>query len=266
MRTVTETATDLYWESTGAGPAILLIPGTPGYGGQFAAVTQELASDHLVVTYDRRGTARSGAPAGWATTTVGEQADDAAAVLEAVGVSTATVFGTSNGAIVALELALRHEARVRRAVLHEMPLMSVLHDPASVATAIGGVVGPAMEAGGPRGALEAFLRFAYGDDVVDDWSTELRQHMLADAAMIFAVELPAFQAFQPDRDLLARTHVPVTVLVGEDQRVPFFGEAAEWVARSTGTDVRSAPGAHGLHFTAPSSLADVLRQIEGSAP
>ena len=266
MSTSTPTTTekaDLYWEARGSGPAVLLIPGTPGYGGQFARLADELAVDHLVITYDRRGTARSGAAVGWSETNVAEQADDAAAVLAAVGVASAMVFGTSNGALVALELALRHPGRVGRVIVHEAPLMSVLEDPGSVASAIGSVIGPAMEKGGPDAALEAFLRFAYGDPVVDAWTRELRDAMLADAAMIFSVEMPGFQAYRPDGDRLEASPVPVTVLVGEDQQLPFFHEAAEWLAERAATEIRRSPGAHGPQFTAPAQLADALRGIEG---
>ncbi len=59
MATDPTTETDLYWEARGSGPAMLLIAGTPGDGGQFEALVEELCADHLVITYDRRGTSRS---------------------------------------------------------------------------------------------------------------------------------------------------------------------------------------------------------------
>jgi pimeloyl-ACP methyl ester carboxylesterase len=264
METIATTnrGVELYWEAAGAGPAVLLIAGAPGDAGQMAAIAHDLAADHLVISYDRRGTSRSGAPADWSETTVAEQADDAASVLSRVGVPSALVFGTSNGALVALELAVRHPRRVKRAVVHEAPLLSVLDDPAPVAAAIGSLVGTAMEKGGPERAFEAFLRFAFGDAIVDSWNTELRNRMLANAEMMFSTELPAFQVYRPDEDGLAACPVPVTVLVGEDQPLPFFHEAASWLADRLGTTVRSSPGAHGPQFSVPSELADLLRDIE----
>jgi pimeloyl-ACP methyl ester carboxylesterase len=256
------TRTHLYWEAKGAGRPVLLIAGTPGDAGQFAAVAEELAMDHLVITYDRRGTSRSAGISGWSETTVTEQADDAAAVLSLVGVPSALVFGTSNGAAVALELALGHPGRVSGAILHEMPLLSVLDDPSSVASAIGSAIGPAMEAGGPRAALDAFLRFAFGDAIVDGWPAVFRERMLANAEMAFSVELPAFQAYRPEPDRLAGCRVPVTVLVGEAEQLPFFHEGASWLADRLGTAVDSAPGAHGPQFSAPTQLAATIRAIE----
>lgn len=257
---------EIYWEAIGAGPAVLLIPPTPGDGRQFAPTAEALASDHLVVMYDRRGTSRSRAPEGWTATSVEEQADDAAAVLRQVGVDQAVVFGTSNGGAVALELALRHPQLVRGLIVHELPLLSVLAEPEAVTALIGGVVGPAMASGGPAAALEAFLRFAWGDAVVDAWSEEQRTWFLANADMVFGVELPAFQSYRPDDGALATLAASPTqkaVLVGLDQQAPFFAEAAGWLAGRLGTTVQRSPGAHGPQFTHPAGLADTIRRFPG---
>ena len=75
------TTTDLFWEARGSGRPVLLIGGTPGDGGQFEALAERLADEHLVIVYDRRGTSRSVRSPGWESTSVAEQADDAAEIL-----------------------------------------------------------------------------------------------------------------------------------------------------------------------------------------
>lgn len=255
----TTTIEGLYWEAKGSGRPVLLIAGTPGDGGQFDRVAEPLADNHLVVTYDRRGTSRSERATGWQSTSVAEQADDAARVLAAVGVDDAIVFGTSNGAAVALELAVRHPDRVAALLLHEPPLLSVVSDPEPVASAIGSLIGDAMQAGGPPEALAAFLRFAFGEDVVAGWPAGLRERMLANAEMVFAVELPAFQTYRPDPDALAQVGTPVGVVVGEQQEMPFFREVADWLAHHLGAEVVPTPGAHGPQFTHPRELASLIQ-------
>lgn len=252
----------LYWEIKGTGPAVLLIAGTPGDGGQFDRVADELSASRTVLTYDRRGTSRSPSTPDWHTTSVAEQADDAAAVLAAAGAGPALVYGTSNGAAVALELALRRPGRVRGAILHEPPLLSVLADPAPVGAMIGSVIEEGMASGGPAAALAGFLRFAFGADVVDAWSPRLRDRMLGNAGMVFGVELPAFQAYRPDEAALRAAHVPIHVVVGAQQAAPFFGEAAAWLAERLGTDVRTWPGAHGPQFTGPADLAAAILALD----
>ncbi len=249
----------LYHEVRGAGPVILLIPPTPGDGGMFQALAAALESCS-VVTYDRRGTSRTPKPAEWLTTTVAEQADDAGEVLRAVTSEPAVVYGTSNGAMVALELALRHPERVSTALLHEMPLLSVLGDPEPIGRILGDLISAGMQRGGPVGALDAFLRFAYGDDLVDKLDPTLRARMDANAEMVLAVELPGFQAYRPDDEVLAALDVPVRILVGEDQRLPLFHEAATWLADRVGASVLTAPGGHGAHWSHPLQLASFIVQ------
>jgi pimeloyl-ACP methyl ester carboxylesterase len=263
MITHTDTMTtgELFWEARGHGRPVLLIAGSPGDGGQFDRVVEPLADDRLVITYDRRGTSRSRRTNGREATSVAEQADDAAMVLSAVGVDEATVFGTSNGAAVALELAVRHPGRVVGALLHEPPLLSVLSDPEPVASAIGSLIGEAMQAGGSPAALVAFLGFAFGQDVVAGWTPQFRDRMLANAEMMFAVELPAFQAYRPDPSALRRIAAPVQIAVGEQQEAPFFHEVAEWLAERLGALVVVAPGAHGPQFTHPMELSALIREF-----
>jgi pimeloyl-ACP methyl ester carboxylesterase len=254
-------APELYWEARGSGSAVLLVPGTPGDGGQFEALAHALAQDHLVITFDRRGTSRSARRSVGEPVSVADHADDAAVVLTDASVEQALVFGTSNGALVALELALRHPNRVVGAILHEPPLLSVIDDPQPVGDAMGAVIGGAMKSGGPREALNAFLRFAYGDEIVSGWSEELRERMLSNAEAVFTTELPAFQSYRPDADDLRRCAVPVELLVGASQPMPFFREAAEWLAENLGARVAVAPGAHGPQFSDPVGLARTIREF-----
>ncbi len=255
MTTTTELAGSLYFEIRGDGPPVLLIPGTPGDGGQFDQLAEVLAESHLVITYDRAGTSRSTTgPA----PTVAAHAEDAASLLHTHAAQPALVYGTSNGALVALELALRHPSLVERVIVHEPPLVSVLADPQPVGEMLGQLIGAAMEKGGPSAALEAFLRFAFGDPVVDGWSADLRRRMLDNAGMVFESEFPAFQAYQADPEAIAANPVPMTVAVGVDQQAPFLLEAATWIAGHAGVEVTRTPSAHGPHFTCPEALADAV--------
>lgn len=252
------TSTSLYFEVRGAGPPVLLIAGSPGDGGQFDDFAEVLAKHHLVITYDRVGTSRSPAPPAWTATMVAEQAEDAAGLLRSLLPEQATVYGTSNGAAIALELALRHPSLVARAILHEMPLLTVLADPAPIGTMLGDLIGGAMSSGGPPAALEAFVRFAYGDAIVDGWSNDLKSRLLANAEMVFNVELPAFQAYRPDPQELAAAHPALEIAVGEEQQAPFFLEAAQWLATHSDSPLVRTPGAHGPHFSCPDELAASL--------
>jgi pimeloyl-ACP methyl ester carboxylesterase len=95
-----------------------LIMAATGDAGHFEQFAELLADEFTVVTYDRRGNGRSPRPRGWAATSPEEQADDAAALLEALGLAPAAVFGTSLAGVIALCLVLRHSRVVSGAILH----------------------------------------------------------------------------------------------------------------------------------------------------
>jgi len=70
-----------------------------------------------VIVYDRRGCGRSERPSPYLTTSVEEQADDAAGLLAALRAAPAIVIGRSYGGEIALELARRHRKTVEALVL-----------------------------------------------------------------------------------------------------------------------------------------------------
>jgi 3-oxoadipate enol-lactonase len=107
--------TELYWESTGEGPPLLLVMGLGLSGGAWWRTVETLRHHFRVITFDNRGVGRSrGLTPAYTTEAL---ADDAAAVLDALGVTAAHVYGLSLGGMVAQQIALRHPRRVRSLIL-----------------------------------------------------------------------------------------------------------------------------------------------------
>ena len=109
----------LHYEEHGAGAPIALIHGCGGSALGFAPAIEKLSELGRVITYDRRGCARSERPEPYERTSVREHADDAAALLGVLATSPAIVIGRSYGGTVASDLALRYPDRVRALVLLE---------------------------------------------------------------------------------------------------------------------------------------------------
>ena len=109
--------TTLHAEVRGSGSPILIIPGGAEDAEGWRPVAERLG-EHTVVTYDRRGTLRSGRE-DWPGQGSAQHADDAAALLGALGMSSVVVFGGSSAGIIAVRMALRHPALVRRALVYE---------------------------------------------------------------------------------------------------------------------------------------------------
>jgi len=102
----------------------------------FSGVAGRLAGDFTVVTYARRGFAGSPVDdAGRIAADVG----DAVALIARHGGGPACVFGSSSGAIVALDLVTRHPHLVSTAVVHEPPVLELLDDPGAWAARFAGI-------------------------------------------------------------------------------------------------------------------------------
>jgi esterase len=108
----------LYYEEHGAGEPIVCIHGTGSSAASWVNAAEKLATRGRAIAYDRRGCFRSERPEPYATT-VGQQADDVAALIDALGAAPAIVNGRSYGGAVALDLVLRYADRVRALVLLE---------------------------------------------------------------------------------------------------------------------------------------------------
>jgi pimeloyl-ACP methyl ester carboxylesterase len=232
--------------------------GATGLGAHFAQVADALSDEFTVVTYDRRGNGRSPRPRGWTETSTEEQADDAAALLEALGLSPATVFGTSGGAVFVLCMVVRHPEAMRGAILHEPGLFVLFDDPDGARAEVRSLVAEGMEAGGFAGAMERFWRYVAGDESWERLDPGLREQMAASAGTYFGLERGTFDAYVPADDVLARIDVPVAVMAGDRSR-PIFGQAARRLAERLGVDVIRVPGAHAPYHDHPEELAEAMR-------
>jgi len=109
----------LYFEERGSGIPILCIHGTSSSAMAWQGSTAELERVGRVIVYDRRGCTRSERPEPYDVTSVSEQADDAAALLEAIAATPAIIIGRSYGGAIAIDLALRYPEHVRALALLE---------------------------------------------------------------------------------------------------------------------------------------------------
>jgi len=105
---------DLAWEDNGSGETtILLLPTWSIIPSRFWKLqVPYLARHHRVVTFDGRGTGRSGRPVGPQAYTADQFSDDAVAVLDALEIDRAVIVGFSRGALWGVRLAADHPERV----------------------------------------------------------------------------------------------------------------------------------------------------------
>jgi pimeloyl-ACP methyl ester carboxylesterase len=251
---------NIYHEARGSGPSVLFIAGATGDSGHFQRVAEFLSDEFTVVTYDRRANSRSPRPEGWESTSTEEQSDDVAGLIEALGIAPVAIFGNSAGAIIGLDLVVRHPELVRGAILHEPPLIAGMSNPEEVMGAIQQVVEGGMQKGGPRGGCETFFRFVAGDEVFENLDPHLRERMLGNGETLFGSEMGAFEPYHPGEAALTAVEVPVRVVVGTES-APFFAETAQWLAERLGVELERLPGGHTPYFDRPQEMAEALRPL-----
>jgi 3-oxoadipate enol-lactonase len=107
----------LHYEVTGlpGRPAVLMIQGLGADKHGWDMQRYVLAARYRVIAFDNRGAGRSDKPFG--IYSLEQMADDAIAVLDAVGVDSAHVVGASMGGAITQIVAVKHPTRVRSITL-----------------------------------------------------------------------------------------------------------------------------------------------------
>jgi pimeloyl-ACP methyl ester carboxylesterase len=258
----------LYYEIRGSGPLLLIIPGGPQDAGVFAELSRRLADRYRVVAFDPRGTSRSPFDGPARPLSVDEHADDAAALIGALGGGPVEVFGTSGGAQVGLSLAARYPALVSALVTHEPPTIALLDDPAPALAAARGLhevyrvhgVEAAMgkffadnglmdEAGSADGAREADP---------DPEATETFARVGRNFEYWLAHGLIPLSAYRPDIETLRRGGPRIIVAIGEASAGQPIAEMGSALARALDVEPILVPGDHMGFETLPEQFAAAL--------
>jgi pimeloyl-ACP methyl ester carboxylesterase len=254
---------ELYREETGEGEPILLIHPSGATGSTWGSVVDDLARIGHVITYDRRGYARSG---GEPARSVATHTADAVALLDSLRTGPAVVVGVSAGAIIAVDLAVHRPDLVRAVIEHEGPWRFTRHFPTASQAATFARMGSFVVRGRAGDAAEALLRSAYayrdGGTAWDAFPEEWRQAG-RDNGTATLWDFVTTIGNHPSAAALATITAPVVCSYGS--RSPDF------IARCTRSFAAAIPGArvhriegsaHAAPFDAPAgfvrTIADVL--------
>lgn len=105
----------MYYKSQGRGFPLLLIAGLGADSSSWDFQMEDFSRDYRVIAFDNRGAGRTDKPPVDYRSEL--FADDAANLLQALGVEKAHVLGHSMGGTIAQQLALRHPEKVARLIL-----------------------------------------------------------------------------------------------------------------------------------------------------
>jgi pimeloyl-ACP methyl ester carboxylesterase len=256
----------LHVETRGAGPVVLCIVGGNGDAEVFTRMAAGLTGQFTVVTYDRRGFARS--PLDEApddATRLAIDADDVAQLVAHLGVGPVDMFGSSSGAMVGLEVLVRHPGCVRRLVAHEPPVLTLLPDAATWLATLDRVHATYLASG----AAPAMAEFSAAVGMPPPPSpppgaqlppsvAALLARMPANHAFWLAHELRVYPRWVPDLDALAASASKLVLATGRDSRGSVLGRTAPALAAALHLPIAEMIGGHIGYATNPAEFAAEL--------
>jgi pimeloyl-ACP methyl ester carboxylesterase len=261
---------DLYYEELGEGVPILLIHPSGATASTWGRVTEDLARIGRVIAYDRRGYVRSvGAP----VRSVAVHSADAVAILESLAGEPAIVVGTSAGATIAIDVAVRRPDLVRAVVAHEAPWRLTRHLPTRWQAGVFARIGWLVVRGRQPDAAETLLRAAYayrdGGSAWDAFPEEWRQAGRDNAPNTLR-DLLATIGNHPSGTDLAGVEVPVVITCGARSPDFMVRYTRRLTAAIPAATMRRIDGAaHAAPFDAPANfarvIADAVAATDGAA-
>lgn len=251
----------LYYQVRGSGPLLLMVPAGAGDADSYKRLVVYLDDHFTVVTYDRRGYARSPLDDPDQPVKIATHSNDLHCLLSALSSKPAYVFGCSIGALIGLDLAIRHPEQVGVLVAHEPPVGAMLPREERESENLSRMYQR-------RGAAIALQEFAtrigvQHDGPGKDIGLPRTDSQAADAnrEAFFRYDVGAVARYKLNLKALKSSPTPVVLAGGSAGRQYFPYRCAAALSRELGTEIMEFPGDHAGWVDHPREFADRLRQI-----
>jgi ubiquinone/menaquinone biosynthesis C-methylase UbiE/pimeloyl-ACP methyl ester carboxylesterase len=257
----------LFYEISGNGPLLILIPGARGDGESFRPLAHHLSAQYQVVTYDRRGFSRSylDGPQDY-DRRLATDADDVRRMIEHLTDQPAIVFGSSSGAIVALEVLTQSPERVQTVVAHEPPVVSLLPDAAKWWAFFDRIYDSSRKNGIPK-AMHQFVSMVVGKEehqVIERAMTQqANEYTKSNAGYWMEHELRQYPRIELDLVVLAAHARQILLVGGRDAQDKVSYQSSKALARQLGLNIVDLPGGHLGFMTSPAEFAKELMNALG---
>ena len=106
---------EIYWESAGNGPPLVLAAGLGGVHGYWQPNRAELQKHFTLYLFDQRGTGKSSRVK---VASIEQMAEDLIAVMDAAGLPSAHYLGHSTGGAIGVAAALEHSGRLKSLLIY----------------------------------------------------------------------------------------------------------------------------------------------------
>jgi aminoacrylate hydrolase len=223
MPTVSIGDADIYYEETGVGPPLMLVPGLAGQGSFWMSQVPDFSRDFRTIVHDHRGAGRS--THSRITYSVEQMADDTLRLMDALGIVSAHLVGHSTGGAIGQVIATEHPERLQSLVLSATwagpdPFFRRLFESRKQALLDSGV--------------EAYLRASVLVQATPKWVSE-NDDFITDLHRVTAAGYPPVEVVASRIDAIVRhdrrrrllqIRVPTLVIVARDDMItpPFYSE------------------------------------------
>lgn len=262
-RTASSEGAKIAFDIEGRGPLFLLVVGGDGDSARFTQLSAQLADRYTVVKYDRRANARSTGDRN-GELDMAQAGRDAAAVLAAVNLGPAYVFGNSAGANIALKVTEDHPHLVRGLIDHEPPITDLLPQPEAgkwrvffdrvYDTYLVDGAGPAMKL-----FASSFVGFDTAGTAPGDQSGATHDRFIAH-------EFRQINRYVPNLEALRAGGVPIVTVAGRASGNAFYAQTARELARVLPCPCADIVGNHLAYAFQAEAFANELHQIVNHLP
>jgi pimeloyl-ACP methyl ester carboxylesterase len=258
----------LYYEVTGTGPLLLISQSGDADTRRGGDLTERLAEDHTVVTYDRRGLSRSTLHEPERPVTIAAHSDDVHRLLAAVTDEPALMLGCSFGALIGIHLVIDHPEQLDTLVAHEPVAPWLLPDTERVR--LEGELEHLREVhrrDGTGATMKEVARMLGIDPIAQETEPNLTRHPMTperDADFTFFVEHDFGAVLSDTADVAALKDGTVRVIPAAGRTTPrtvLDRRCAEELASLRGTALAEFPGGHNGNLTHPGAFAERLRAV-----
>jgi pimeloyl-ACP methyl ester carboxylesterase len=246
----------IYYHTEGSGPPLLLIGGGPSNADTLVPLAGHLAAGRTVITYDRRGYSRSRLEDPSQPASIAVHAADVRHVLEDLGAGPASVFATSVGALIGLELAAAHSAALARVIVHEPPLGQLVppDDQASFDIEL-----DRDDAACALDQIAASIGITRGRSLTG--SSDGPEVRAGDIELFIRRDVPAIADYELDLELIAPLTDRILVTASVEGREFYPHRCAAALAVALATPLLELPGNHAAMITHPAEFAARLAPL-----
>jgi 3-oxoadipate enol-lactonase len=252
------------YDVRGEGAALVLLHAFPLGMSMWDPQCEALAATRRVLRFDARGF--GGSDPGDGPLTMESIADDAAALMDALGIERAVVGGCSMGGYAAFAFARRHPQRLAGLVLQDTKAGADTEEAKKGRVALARRV---LDEGAGA-AADAFLPKLLGATTQrerPELAAQLREQILASRPEAIAAALHGLAAREDSRATLATVRVPALVLVGDEDTITPLEEAEAIATGIAGARLVRIPRAgHLANLENPQAVGEALSAFLARVP